>query len=66
MTITATCGHRIPDNSDEYSVTCKDFTREGERCVTIRMLCLKCKRILMQWDDILNTEAEEQAWVNYE
>ena len=64
MTIIATCGHEIPDNSELFSATYKDYTREGERCLTTGMLCLKCKSLMMQWGDILDTEEEEQAWLH--
>lgn len=82
MTITATCGHRIPDNSEEFSITRKGYTREDKRCLVHEMVCLKCKSmrrlygdILETYEeqsawlysgDILDTEAEEQAWLGYE
>ena len=66
MTITATCGHRIPDHDDKYSITRKGYNRKGERCLFHDVVCMKCKRFYLRWDDILYTEAEEQAWVRYE
>ena len=61
--ITATCGHEIPDNSELYSVTCKDYTREGERCVTTKMVCMRCKRMLMNYGNVLYTKEQEDEWL---
>ncbi len=66
MTITATCGHRIPDNSDEYFVTRKGYGPTGNRAVISGMYCKGCKAQYRAWGDILDTEEEEQAWVNYD
>ena len=65
MTITATCGHRIPDNSDDYFVKRKGYSRNGFRVVSQEMACMKCQIQYRAWGDILDTEADEQAWVNY-
>ncbi len=64
MTITATCGHQIPDNSNTYYVTRKGYTERGYRALWHEMVCLHCQRLMA--DDILHTEEERQAWVNYE
>ena len=66
MTITATCGHRIPDNDEKYSVTCKGWTRTGDRCLSYRVVCLDCQEIYRKGNWVLDNEAEEQAWVNYD
>ena len=63
MTIIATCGHEIPEVDDQYSITCKERTREGERCLSYEVVCLKCQKLFREWDLILDTEAEEQAWL---
>ena len=62
MTIIATCGHEIPDNSDVYSVIIKDYTRECRQCISSVMFCLLCQELYH--DDILDTEEEEQAWLH--
>jgi hypothetical protein len=64
MTIIATCGHEIPDNSDVYSVILKDYTRECRPCISSVMFCLLCQELY--YDDILDNEEEEQAWLHGE
>ena len=66
MTITATCGHQIPDNSEKYSVTIKGYNKEMRRCLDHITACLNCQKKYTYWGDILDTEAEEQAWVRYD
>jgi len=66
MTITATCGHQIPDNGSKYSVTRKGYTKRGKRCLIHEVVCDECHILYRAWGDILDNEAEEQAWVNYE
>jgi hypothetical protein len=63
MTITATCGHEIPDNDEKYSVTRKGYTRENERCLFHDVVCTRCYWMYFIADDILD-EAEEQAWLH--
>ena len=66
MTITATCGHRIPDNSEEHFIKRKGYNREGRRCISHEVVCLRCKWTYHHQGDLLTNEAEEQAWVRYE
>jgi len=66
MTITATCGHPIPDSSPRRHIRRKGYTRQGERAILTEVVCLKCKAKYRGWGELLDTEEEEQAWVNYE
>ena len=66
MTITASCGHRIPDNSEKYSVAWKSHDLKDNRVINHGMVCMECQEEYRQWGIILDTEAEEQAWVNYD
>ena len=66
MTITATCGHPIPEIDEKYSVTCKERTREGERCLSFEVVCLDCQKLYRKWGQILDTEAVQQAWLHGE
>jgi hypothetical protein len=61
MTIIATCGHEIPDNDEKYSVMCKRYNRRAIRVVSSEMICLECQKRYS--GDLLDTEAEEQAWL---
>ena len=62
MTIIATCGHEIPDNSAKYSVMCKRYNRRAIRVISHEMICLDCQGRYS--GDILDTEEEEQAWLS--
>ena len=63
MTITATCGH---ETAFGRNIIIKGYTREGKRCLSSIVVCQECYSTHCEWDDILDTEAEEQAWVNYD
>ena len=66
MTITATCGHRIPDTAPWRHIRRKGYTRQGKRAIIDEVVCKKCKRIYLLSGDILHTETDEQEWVNYD
>ena len=63
MTIIATCGHEIPDNSDEYSIRRKGYDRGGCRVVSHEMACLKCQWNYHHWGELLNSEEEANEWL---
>ena len=67
MIITATCGPRIPDSERLYTITKKGYTPDdGKRCLIHEVVCYECLSQYRAWGDILDNEAEEQAWVRYE
>ena len=63
MTITATCGHKTPA---VHGIVVKGYTREGKRCLDSIVVCQECYFMYRAASDILDNEAEEQAWVRYE
>jgi hypothetical protein len=61
--ITASCGHTVATFDDEYQIYRKDWDRLGHRAVSFDVVCLQCKRQYQGWGDLLETEAERQAWL---
>ena len=58
--ITATCGHKT---TAVANVIRKGYTREGERCLSSEVVCQECYFKYRAWNELLETEAEEQAWL---
>ena len=63
MTIIATCGHERPDFDEKYSITGKGHTPAGKRYLIHLVACLNCQKRYRRAGVILDTEEEEQAWV---
>ena len=61
--ITATCGHEVASFDDEHQVVRKDWDRLGHRALSHEVVCLKCKHQYARGGDLLETEADQQAWL---
>jgi flagellar biosynthesis/type III secretory pathway chaperone len=61
--ITASCGHTVKSLDDEYQIYRKDYDRLNHRAVTFDVVCLQCKQMYQRGGDLLETEAERQAWL---
>lgn len=63
-TITATCGHGIAmDWAKQGAVFIKDYSREGERAISYRVLCPECLATHEKAKLVLHNESEKQKWL---
>lgn len=65
MPIIASCGHTLTDEEDiGWSVSIKDYDREGEHAVTYQTLCRACLFDYLGENLILHTEKDEEEWID--
>lgn len=62
--VIGTCGHELSEEwclSSRGNINIKDRTREGEKCVSLLVVCENCLKI--HEPDILKTKAEVDEWL---
>jgi len=57
-----TCGHKI-DFETQVALAIKDFTREGERCVSYGVYCPECAKWFRRHRCVLKDEEAEDRWL---
>lgn len=62
--IIATCRHEVVDMDDVISVTIKEYTLEGNPCLSYVTYCYDCYYKALANDEVLSTPEAEAAWLN--
>ena len=72
----ATCGHDISrewndwdfndDANPPWDVIVKDWTREGERCVSFQSKCIDCRSDFYDRDLLIISKEDAKNWLGYD
>ena len=64
--MTATCYHEVEVGwvtSGDGAITIKDYTRDGRRATSYRVVCPECKQWYAKEKQILYTKQDEKKWL---
>ncbi len=64
MSVILTCGHKAKGDEDGISISTKAYTREKNKAVDYKTVCINCFQVYENEDLILLNEEECIKWLN--